>query len=74
MPAFLVALMVVVLVVLGLTTVLLLTRTMRKEALAVPRARPEEPDDAGGDTGTPAESEHPESEPSGPHPPRTEDD
>ncbi len=56
MPAFLVALMVVVLVVLALTVVLLLTRTMRKETAAVPRARREK------------------TEPTAPHPPRTEDD
>ncbi|QIK64941.1 hypothetical protein G7072_00080 [Nocardioides sp. HDW12B] len=73
MPAFLVALMVVVLVVLGLTAVLLLTRTMRKEAAAVPLARPEERDDVAA-SHTPTGSGHPDSEPSGPHPPRTEDD
>ena len=51
MPAFLVALTVVVLVVLGLTVVLLLTRSMRKEAAAIERApHRREPDHSGDDS------------------------
>lgn len=61
MPAFLVALMVVALVVLGLTAVLLLTRTMRKEAAAVERVpRRPDSDDGGPSDAEPATSTPPE--------------